>query len=603
MSDKKRICGNCKYGCAKGILGTQPCKNPIINKKINDLDAACPQYKEKSKESEKNASKKKSTKGDDEEKPIPISALVLKDVLYEQVKTKDGYRFACLKNGSIEYVEEIQNSILGITYTPLVNDAITTGAVRLPSDVMDYGTPQELITIIQSHIHAYLDISKDMEVFSTWYVLLSWVFDRVNTLPYLRAMGDTGCGKSRFLDVIGGLCYKPCMVSGAITPAPIYRMIRQWGGTIVLDEADFRDSSEKSEVITILNCGFEKNRPVIRCDQNNVDNLQFLPTYCPKVIATRYMFDDKALESRCLTEKMTQTDRTDIPRVLPIKFYDEQQELRNKLLLFRFKHYWQINGDSGQGLDFGVNIEPRLQQATMSFASLFSKIPKLMDRFKAFLEQYNRELIEERSESFDGMIVQALLGLHEDGTQDISGKMIAERMIADFGLEKVTPQAVGKHLKSLKVETERKGHSNLRTVKWDEAHIQKLKARYVFDGIDRKVRQVPLSPNSNDALDTNGADSDSKKETITASSAPSASSIIGESINLTQSHKQAADSEAKGELSQLDKMRHVRKLIYPNMSQAGKDQTALQMAAELNISKDEAQEYVKRAIEDRDRGA
>jgi hypothetical protein len=500
------------------------------------------------KEKADRAGNKKGSKSDDEAKPIPISALVLEDVLYEQVKTIDGFQFACLKNGSVEYVKDIRNSILGITYIPLVNDAITTGAVRLPSDVKDFGTPQELTEAIQCHIHSYLDVNKDMEVFATWYILLSWVFDRVNTLPYLRAMGDTGCGKSRFLDVIGGLCYKPCSVSGAITPAPIYRMIKQWGGTIVLDEADFRDSSEKSEVITILNCGFEKNRPVIRCDQNNVDNLQFLPTYCPKVIATRYTFDDKALESRCLTEKMTQTDRKDIPRVLPIKFYEEQQTLRNKLLMFRFKHYYLINGDSGQGIDFGEGIEPRLQQATMSFAALFSKIPELMERFKAFIGQYNRELIEERSESFDGMMVRALIGLHEEGTQDISGKMIADKMIADFGLEKVTPQAVGKHLKSLKVETERKGHSNLRTVKWDEAHIQKLKTRYVLT----EKRQVISSPITIGALDTNGTDNDLRTKSLDTSSVPSAPSIIGESTNLALTLNQDA------KLSQADLIQHIR---------------------------------------------
>jgi hypothetical protein len=212
---------------------------------------------------------------------VQTSFLILPDGnIAEEVYDSSGVKFALWDGSNVKYVEDIKNDR---TYRPLVNDAITTSAVKLPTCAQDYGTPQELIDAIQNHIHKYLDVSKDMEVFATWYVLLSWVYDRVNTLPYLRALGDTGCGKSRFLDAIGGLCYKACMVSGAITPAPIYRMIKQWGGSIILDEADFRDSSEKNEVITILNCGFEKNRPVIRCDQNNVDNLQFLPTYCPKV--------------------------------------------------------------------------------------------------------------------------------------------------------------------------------------------------------------------------------------------------------------------------------------------------------------------------------
>lgn len=532
VNEEGEVCGSCKYCPGKGLITPRPCKKPQNNKKVTDLDAACFFY-EKADIKTKKKDNIKCSKGDDEDKPVLVSSLVLKDVLYEQVKTKDGYQFAYLNGDSIKYVKDIRDSILKITYNPLVNDAIKTGAVRLPSDVLDYSAPQELTDAIQQHIHRYLDVSKDMEVFATYYILISWIYDRVNTLPYLRALGDTGCGKSRFLDVIGGLCYKPCMVSGAITPAPIYRMIKQWGGTIILDEADFRDSSEKSEVITILNCGFEKNRPVIRCDQNNVDNLQFLPTYCPKVIATRYTFDDKALESRCLTEKMTQTDRTDIPRVLPIKFYDEQQELRNKLLMFRFKHYWLINGDSGQGVDFGANIEPRLQQATMSFASLFSKIPELMERFKTFLELYNKEIIEERSESFDGMIIRSLIGLHDEGRQDISAKDIAEKMISDYALDKVTLQSIGKHLKSLKIERKRISGDNNRYVVWDEKHIGKLKLRYMPSS---------SSPIALGTLGTNDTDNDLIKESTTVSNMPSAPSIVGESSHLTHTDNKSTDN-------------------------------------------------------------
>ena len=56
--------------------------------------------------------------------------------------------------------------------------------------------------------------------------MLSWCYDVLNTVPYLRALGDYGTGKSRFEDIIGGLCYKPMFTNGAITPAVIYRVLR-----------------------------------------------------------------------------------------------------------------------------------------------------------------------------------------------------------------------------------------------------------------------------------------------------------------------------------------------------------------------------------------
>ena len=58
----------------------------------------------------------------------------------------------------------------------------------------------------------------------------------------------------------------------------------------------------------------------------------------PKIVATRSSYDDKGLESRFITEAMGgRRMRDDIPINLPPSFKDEARELRNKLLLYRFR--------------------------------------------------------------------------------------------------------------------------------------------------------------------------------------------------------------------------------------------------------------------------
>lgn len=377
------------------------------------------------------------------------------------------------------------------TYLPINDDALKQGAVLLPERPEEYESLRQLACRIKKHIHRYVDVCEDFGLFSTYYILLSWVYDKVNTLPYLRVLGDTGTGKSRFLDVVGRLCYKPCIVSGAITPAPIYRMIRRWNGTIVLDEADFRDSSEKSEVITILNCGFERGRPVIRCNKDRPNELEFLPTFGPKVFSTRYTFKDKALESRCLTERMSETDRDDIPAVLPERFYREEMQLRNKLLLFRFRYRDRIDPD--QEVDLG-EIEPRLKQATSSFSVLFSNFPELMERFRKFLREYNQELVEERATTFEGTIVNTLFSLRKE-QEDISAGDIAEKIKERCGME-TRPQTVGKYLKSLNIQTRyrRTGGSGKRCILWDKCLMEKLRRRY--------CPQVNETAETNETLET-----------------------------------------------------------------------------------------------------
>jgi hypothetical protein len=134
---------------------------------------------------------------------------------------------------------------------------------------------------------------------------------------------------------------------------------------MILDEADLQNSDEYSEVVKILNCGFERGRPVIRATKDNPDKLQFLPTFGPKVFATRRRFKDPALEARCLTEIMQETTRDDIPATLTRTFYQEQNTFRTKLLLFRLRNYNLIDPEKGVVLDLH-GIEPRLNRLVLA---------------------------------------------------------------------------------------------------------------------------------------------------------------------------------------------------------------------------------------------
>jgi hypothetical protein len=66
----------------------------------------------------------------------------------------------------------------------------------------------------------------------------------------------------------------------------------------------------------------------------------------PKIVATRGSYEDKALESRFITEETgTRPLRADVPINLPNTFKDEARELRNKLLLYRFNRRHEVKLD------------------------------------------------------------------------------------------------------------------------------------------------------------------------------------------------------------------------------------------------------------------
>jgi 5S rRNA maturation endonuclease (ribonuclease M5) len=452
----------------------------------------------------KRAKREKDKKEDERKTTRQTNFFVNEGTLFEQIYLGGKSLFLAFDTATgeakimpfIELEEEI--------IEPINGEDVELGAVRLPSGVEEYGDTLTLLTEIEAHIYRYLDVSPNYLKFAAYYVLLSWLYDRFNTLPYLRALGDTGCGKSRFLDVIGGLCYKAISASGCVTPAPIYRMLRKWQGTLVLDEADMKNSDEYNEVVTILNCGFERGRPVIRATKDNPDKVQILPVYGPKVFATRRRFKDVALEARCLTEIMRETDRDDIPPVLGRKFFKEQQTLRNKLLLFRLRNYFNVDPEAASSLNLD-GIEPRLRQISEAFTSLFANEPEVLESYREFITNHQRELIEQRAATKTGQVVEALFALLEErgGTSVTSGTSLMGDSELVTGVSAgdiaertgLSAQAVGVILKGLGIETKlsRRGSERKREILFNEAVFRKLRKRYIVQGED--VEQPVLSTN------------------------------------------------------------------------------------------------------------
>ena len=186
------------------------------------------------------------------------------------------------------------------------NNLIRHETLLLPEKPEDFGSVTDLLGEIDAHVGKYVDLTPECRRVVAAYVLLTWVYDAFNEVPYLRFRGDLGSGKTRALIVAGGLCNRAFFASGASTVSPIFHTLDTFRGTLILDEADFRFSDEKAELSKILNNGNVRGFPVLRTmftPTKEFDPRAFI-VYGPKVIAMRGRFDDPALESRFLTIDM-----------------------------------------------------------------------------------------------------------------------------------------------------------------------------------------------------------------------------------------------------------------------------------------------------------
>ena len=384
----------------------------------------------------------------DEDAPIETHKSCVLDknnVLYEQVWDGDKSSFVTVdSNGKTTYKDTVINKH-GIEILPISDDALTKGVVLLPDKPEKYIDLKELMKLIQNHIHKYLDVEEDMEVFYVFYVLLTWLQDKTNTINYLKMMGDYNTGKSRGLDTVGRICYKPIIINGALTVAPIFRLLNLWEGTLIIDEGDFKQSDEQANIMKILNAGFERSRAsVIRCNPLDPSKIEAFSVYGAKIISSRKPWNDNALESRCLTENMSSTTRKDIIPVLGKEYYAAEDMIRRKLLKFRMDYYDKIDYEYK---DIGIELDSRLKQSISSFTILFHSIPEALERFKIFIRKYNDRLIEARSDSYEGVIVQALAELIDSGNDKLNSKNIADKILSLFGSE-YKPAGIGKLMAS-----------------------------------------------------------------------------------------------------------------------------------------------------------
>ncbi|MBM3301216.1 MAG: DUF3854 domain-containing protein, partial [Deltaproteobacteria bacterium] len=350
-----------------------------------------------------------------EDKNRFVSGFVLLDgTVGEMVVSSDDERsFMIVANGLVRKAYQYETP--KVTYLP-TNDLLVGEVVHFASTAVPYDSQGLLFQDIRSFVHRYLELQPDFEEITSLYVLLTWVYEFAPSIPYLRVIGDWGTGKTRFLQVAGAICFRPIFASGATTPAPIFRILEQFRGTLVLDEADFRDSASWSEMVKLLNNGYRPGMPVLRADK---ENGKWYPrsyqVFGPKLISTRFPFKDEALESRCLTSEMLPLTRDDIPRVLPPSFDNEVNDLRAKLLTFRLANLTRLKGKTFGNELLEPNLQPRLQEILIPLKAMLNGDHSMVEALAGFVHRLQDSLYSRRQESNNGKVLAAIIELHVEG--------------------------------------------------------------------------------------------------------------------------------------------------------------------------------------------
>ena len=325
-------------------------------------------------------------------------------------------KFALIKKGKVEYQESlILKDEPVVEPWPSDHQLIKSGFAKLPSEAVETASNLELFEGVREFIKKYVQVSEEYATVSGVYVLMTWLYDQFDVIPYLRVIGDLGTGKSRFIKSVGEICYKPMIIGASATLAAIFRTLDIMNGTLVFDEADFRSSESWNEIVKILNSGHSSGCPVIRMEAKSTGdgfNIKTFNVFGPKILASRERFRDEALESRCLSYTLFPQTKLKVPVHLPAEFKTETLGLRNKLLYFRLKNVNKVNVANIAHDTIGI---PRLKQsflAELCVAKMIGEEP--YKKILSFAKQYETEFINQLCSSVQADVLISIVILMND---------------------------------------------------------------------------------------------------------------------------------------------------------------------------------------------
>jgi hypothetical protein len=329
----------------------------------------------------------------------------LDDKTYFAVRYPDGH--------VEDRVERIKIQDVRVVPFP-ANNIIKKRVILLPSEMSELKDESELLFAIKAHNARYFDFGADetFEQLCMIYPFFTYLARQFRTVPYLRALGDYGTGKSRLLKTIGPICYQPIMTNAGSSASSLFRILDLFtNSTLVLDEADFSNSDEASMIAKILNGGNEKGQPILRSEKNAMGNFDAaaFDVFGPKIIGMRKDFQDPATTSRCLTKEMLPImPHPRIPLDLPPVDVYERECLGIRNALFT---YMMHNIQKDQQVDLGAidrAMDSRTAQVTVSLLTVM-KSEKGRDLVREYLKNVTEERKGERYATFTARVLEGIM--------------------------------------------------------------------------------------------------------------------------------------------------------------------------------------------------
>jgi hypothetical protein len=305
-----------------------------------------------------------------------------------------------------------------IVYVPVNNEALQKGLVITPSGIQNTSFKELLERADKfAGLPNYDACGQDAMVrFLVRVAVGSWFLDRFvddpccdvagagKFAPIIPIRGPSQSGKNRLAFVLRMLMYRPYFEMSTYRVPSLYRPLDMWQGGLVLDEADFTETSERSELVHFINCR-ATGTPISRQDPQDPRITHTFTNFGLTVLTQRRTFDDNATESRCIPFYSESTNKK-LPTVETDEMLKEGLELQNMLLYLRMKYYRQVKINKSMWLN-GAG-DPRLMASLLPLIALCEHEPAIKEQILPVIRDVEKLKVEQKANSEDGSVINYL---------------------------------------------------------------------------------------------------------------------------------------------------------------------------------------------------
>ncbi|MBC7230787.1 MAG: hypothetical protein H5T74_10410 [Actinobacteria bacterium] len=346
-------------------------------------------------------------------KPVPITYL---PGLVEIVKDNGAPAFLMADKGVYRQLEyEGRPGIPHTDFTKLFGEPLEAEEV-LGSEL----DPPALIRELEEFVGQHTELPEELPplILSLW-TIQGYLQESFNVLPYLYLSGPYGSGKTRVLETLAAVAFRPLFTT-VLTPAAIFRTAEAWKPTFLVDESRI-SGNDKADLQAILNNRYKRGVAVIRCKPKSFE-IQAFNVFGPTAIAgdgKANLSIPRALVTRSLSGVMATTTQPLSRWVCP----EDGRPLRVKLTALRLAYY-------GASLPEAPRLaNGRLDELVSSLHSLLLLLDPSRDQEfrEAVAGQIHRYTADER-DCMEAELAEALAGLEPDAEGRISVAEVVEAL-------------------------------------------------------------------------------------------------------------------------------------------------------------------------------